>query len=197
MELKTKIIPHNTTQIIPLVVSLEGKTDNNKSIPTDLIVVIDISSSMEGEKLKTVKGTFRYLLEYLSDNDRLAIVIFNSGAARILPLIRMTVEGKFKVLEAVNKITAFGCTDICVGLCHAFHILKCRIYINAVSSIYLLSDGLDQGANPKIQKELLNFDIKDTFSIHAFGFGKDHDPVLMASIADTKDGNFFFIEKLD
>ena len=33
--------------------------------------------------------------------------------------------------------------------------------------------------------------------IHTFGFGRDHDPELMTSIADLTDGNFFFIDKLD
>jgi hypothetical protein len=35
------------------------------------------------------------------------------------------------------------------------------------------------------------------FTIHSFGFGKDHDPKLMNEISKLRDGNFYFIEKLD
>ena len=34
------------------------------------------------------------------------------------------------------------------------------------------------------------------FTLHTFGFGKDHDPKLMKTIADLRDGSFYFIEAL-
>ena len=40
-------------------------------------------------------------------------------------------------------------------------------------------------------------DFNDTFTINSFGFGNDHDPELMNKISQYKDGNFYFVEKLD
>ena len=34
----------------------------------------------------------------------------------------------------------------------------------------------------------------DTYTIHTFGFGKDHDSKLMTDIARLKNGNFYYIE---
>ena len=34
----------------------------------------------------------------------------------------------------------------------------------------------------------------DSFSIHSFGFGRDHDEDLMTNIARVMDGNFIYIE---
>ncbi len=42
-----------------------------------------------------------------------------------------------------------------------------------------------------------NYKIDSEFSISTFGYGRDHDPKLMNDIAKLKDGNFYFIEKLD
>jgi hypothetical protein len=42
----------------------------------------------------------------------------------------------------------------------------------------------------KQEKDLGNF------SIHSFGFGKDHDEKLMTNICSLKDGNFYFIKEL-
>ena len=36
-----------------------------------------------------------------------------------------------------------------------------------------------------------------SFTINCFGFGNDHDSELMTWIADQKDGNFYFIEKVE
>ena len=82
----------------------------------------------------------------------------------------------------------------------AFKTLRDKKYKNNVESVFLLSDGLDGGADVKIT-QTLNSDIKllksSAFSVHTFGYGSDHDPKLMKNIADLRDGNFFFIEKYD
>lgn len=38
---------------------------------------------------------------------------------------------------------------------------------------------------------------KSAYSIHTFGYGSDHDPKLMKNIANFRDGNFFYIDKLE
>ena len=34
---------------------------------------------------------------------------------------------------------------------------------------------------------------EETLTIHSFGFGDDHDPVLMDDIAKLNDGNFYYV----
>ena len=41
------------------------------------------------------------------------------------------------------------------------------------------------------------YEFEDNFTINSFGFGNDHDSALMTEIAALRDGNFYFIEKLD
>jgi hypothetical protein len=82
----------------------------------------------------------------------------------------------------------------------AFKTLREKKFKNNVESVFLLSDGLDSGADARIT-QTLNSDIKllksSAFSVHTFGYGSDHDPKLMKNIADLRDGNFFFIEKYE
>lgn len=56
---------------------------------------------MYGEKLDLLKNTFKYLLEYLSESDRLSIVEFNSWGRRITPLTCMNEYGKTKTLNSL------------------------------------------------------------------------------------------------
>ena len=67
--------------------------------------VIDQSWRMEGEKIKLIKDSFNFLLEFLGNNDRLSIVIFQNFAYRISRLIRTTAENKIKLQELINYIT--------------------------------------------------------------------------------------------
>jgi hypothetical protein len=36
-----------------------------------------------------------------------------------------------------------------------------------------------------------------TFTINCFGFGRDHDEDLLVNVSKLKDGNFYFVDKLD
>jgi hypothetical protein len=43
----------------------------------------------------------------------------------------------------------------------------------------------------------MNLSESETFTIHTFGFGKDHDSKLMTDIAKLKNGNFYYIEQVN
>jgi hypothetical protein len=80
----------------------------------------------------------------------------------------------------------------------AFEVIKNRKTANPVTSIFLLTDGLDGGAFTRIQSSLLGANISEqSFTISCFGFGNDHDEDLLVSIAQIRDGSFYYIEKLD
>jgi hypothetical protein len=79
----------------------------------------------------------------------------------------------------------------------AFRTLKNRKQKNAITSIFLLTDGQDGAATEGTKASLAKHAIPDPFTINCFGFGSDHDGTLMTSISNMKDGNFFYIDKLD
>jgi von Willebrand factor type A domain. len=108
----------------------------------------------------------------------------------------MTKENKDKALKSIELVDADGGTSICEGLKSALSILNDRKQPNSVTSIFLLSDGLDYEAK-NVKNLLRDFTISTTYTIHTFGYGSDHDPKLMTSIADMGDGNFYFVNNFD
>lgn len=57
----------------------------------DLICVIDNSPSMlDAHKLDHAKETLKYMLEFLRDDDHLALVTFNYHSNILLPLTKMS-----------------------------------------------------------------------------------------------------------
>jgi len=200
LRLKKKVVQSNSfsSQTFPMLVSLiaDNLKLNNKA-PLDLVCVIDHSGSMSGEKIELVKESFNYLLKFLGDSDRLSIVIFDDKASRLVPLIRTTEKNKKNILSKLKNVHGDGGTDINLGMTHAFEVLKQRRYMNPVTSIFLLSDGLDSAAQHKVRASLAQYNLSADITINTFGFGNDHDPQLMNDIADLRDGNFYFVEKLD
>jgi hypothetical protein len=98
----------------------------------------------------------------------------------------------------VSKIHAGGGTDINSGLKLALKTIQERKFTNKVTSVFLLSDGQDKGAEYSFKETLedpLNKELP-LFTVHSFGFGIDHDEELMTNICEMKDGIFYFIKEL-
>ncbi|CAD8141053.1 unnamed protein product [Paramecium octaurelia] len=188
-------------QSIPAMVSIitkdiEQYAKNNSSIEAgiDLICVIDKSGSMSGQKIQSVQQSLVQLLNFLSEKDRLCLIVFNGSAQRHTPLKTLTEGNKKYFKAAIAAITAGGSTNIAAGTDIAFQQIQQRKMKNQVTSIFLLSDGQDSGAAQSIQKQKDR--IIDVVTIHSFGYGSDHDADLMSKICKVGQGSFYYIENV-
>ncbi|XP_073125297.1 E3 ubiquitin-protein ligase WAV3-like [Henckelia pumila] len=197
--------------------SISDNGRNFQHAPIDLVTVLDVSGSMHGSKLSLMKSAVHFIIDNLGPSDRLSIVSFADTAQRILPLRRMIDEGRQSAKQAVDWLSARGSTNIVHALKIGVKVLEDRRQQNPVSTIIFLSDGNDTcnyGAfsNPRHELAYLhllpasicpqnrgmeNSGQQTTFPVHTFGFGTDHDPVVMHAIANASGGTFSFIESYE
>lgn len=193
------IKPNEEKNDLPFLISARSADLNKDNLDSnayiDLILVIDHSGSMEGKKIYMVKKSIFQMLEYLREHDRISIVMFDNKAIRLMPLVKNNQKNRELINTAINYIEPDGGTNIHLGVEFAFQILKRRKYRNTVSSIMLLSDGLDDECYPLITESLAKINLLHDFTLHTFGFGADHDPILMSEIAGLKNGSFYYVEK--
>lgn len=64
----------------PTILSTSAESDVITRVPLDLVCVVDQSGSMSGEKITLLKQTLVYIIEQLNEQDRLAIISFNTLA---------------------------------------------------------------------------------------------------------------------
>ena len=74
-----------------------------KMCNADLICVIDISGSMAGTKLDMVKKSIIILIKLMDENDRLALVLFESKAQVLCNLEYMTETKKQEFISKVKS----------------------------------------------------------------------------------------------
>ena len=195
------------SQKLPVLFNIKTKEEdkNNKNVaedyrpPIDLICVIDHSGSMAGAKMDLVRETLKYLVTILSPNDRLCLIIFDDKAEALTGLERVDEKNIPMFTNSISKIKHRGGTNMMLGLNKALEIIKNRKYRNKVTSLFMLSDGLDGvgHVDESFKQSLEKMSIQDVFTVNTFGFGNDHDPEVMRKLATLKDGNFYYIEKLD
>ena len=183
---------------LPVSISVSAKDRNHHhhdSLPIDVVCVIDHSGSMSGEKIDFVKDALKDMLELLHHEDRICFVEFDNRVNRVTPLVRASNSNKKTMMKLINEIEASGGTNIDLGMRKAFKVIKNRRYRNPVTGVFLLSDGLDEGAELRVAKSLAEYNIPDFFVIDCFGLGHEHCPKLMVEIAKLEHGAYYNIEE--
>lgn len=123
--------------------------------PIDLVTVLDVSASTNGARLQMMKRAMRLVISSLCSTDRLSIVAFSATSKRLLPLRRMTTNGRRSARRIVDAIAGVG-QGMCVNdaLKKAAKVLEDRREKNPVATIMLLSEGHDDlGSGPGNQKQ--------------------------------------------
>ena len=161
----------------PFVINISSPqpSEEEKKCNADLICVIDISGSMNGEKIDLVKESLKILVEMMDKNDRLSLILFDNNASILFNLDYMNDNTKKDILKKEKDKTKE----------------------NRVSSIILLSDGCDNYLNDIELAESLKKLTKGlnlSFTLNTFGYGYDHDPKIMNKLANIRDGSFFLVE---
>jgi Mg-chelatase subunit ChlD len=177
-------------------VELQYCNNSTKKTPLDVMCILDVSGSMGGEKIESLKKAVQFVISTLGDQDRLSIVEFNSRATPVHGLARMTESNKAEASRLVNRLHAGGGTNIFHGMDVGWQILSDRRQINGSTSIFLLTDGQDSSSESYCTR--LASTMKEAgCSLMVFGFGADHDSRLMSAIANAGEGDFTYVDTPD
>lgn len=179
---KHKVVHLSTSrsQMLPVLLNIKtqdltAKQLENRS-PIDLICVVDVSGSMMGEKLKLLQNTLLGLKNHLKERDRLCLIQFNTNARRLTPLMLSNKKNWEVFKKVIEGLEADGENTIPGGMDLAFKVLNERKEANPISSIFLLSDGIEDGADVEVTERMNIRKMEDVnFTINTFGFGHDHD----------------------
>lgn len=112
-------------------------------VPLDLVVVIPVSSSMQGLKITLLRDALRFLVQNLGERDRMGLVTFGSSGGGV-PLVGMTTKawtGWTKVLNSIRPVGQKSLrADVVEGANVAMDLLMQRKSNNPIASILLISD---------------------------------------------------------
>lgn len=176
---------------------LAPKPEEQPRVAKDVILVLDQSGSMEGEKFKQAQAALIYILKHLNPEDRFGLVSFSTGVEQFSSRL----AGKERISEAVdwvNRLSARGSTDINRAL------LESIAPADKERPTYLifLTDGLPTVGVMKSDTILANFSAAapKNVRVFSFGVGYDVDTILLDSLSQQNHGLSSYIkpgEKLD
>lgn len=167
-----------------------------KQQPVDLVVVLDRSGSMGGEKIRDARQAVIDLMEMLTPSDRLAIISYANNVETVSPLIHMNRRNLARLVHRVADIRAGGGTNLGGGLQQGINMFLWGRESARQRKIILISDGLaNQGiTDPYALGAMAAGGPEYGFTVSTVGVGYDFNEMLMTSIADYGAGNYYFLE---
>ncbi len=159
--------------------------ETEEVIDKDVILVLDVSGSMEGEKMEQARDALLYVLDHLNQGDRFNIITFSTGVRafsdRPEPLSTLPEARRF-----VEELRPEGSTDINRALLEAIAAADAE----RPTIIIFLTDGLPTSGVVDTPLILNNIDQAATpnLRIFPFGVGDDVDTVLLDSLAQEQRG---------
>ncbi|MGH9424726.1 MAG: YfbK domain-containing protein, partial [Terriglobia bacterium] len=180
-------------------VGLKGREiPQDKRPPSNLVFLIDVSGSMQPpNKLPLIKRGLPLLVEKLTENDRVAIVIYAGASGMVLP--STTCDHKAKILAALENLEAGGSTNGGSGIQLAYDTAIANFIKGGTNRVILATDG-DFNVGVTNQGELTRLIEEEAksgvfLSVLGFGMGNYKDSTL-EKLADKGNGNYAYVDSL-
>ncbi|KAI3836577.1 hypothetical protein MKW92_043267 [Papaver armeniacum] len=169
-----------------VLLEVNGVGSDEGRLGVDLVIILDTGDTMEGSPIKKAKLAVQFLLQKLSNADRLSVVTFNKEADKLCPLRQITDSSRIEIANQVNALEAESGTKISAGLKMALKILNDRTYTKRrLVTIMLISNGIEDD-----ESNAVNIPVGKV-PVHTFGLGSDCDEEVLSIIAKQSNGGTF------
>jgi Ca-activated chloride channel homolog len=158
---------------------------NAAAISKDVILVMDRSGSMDGEKFQQVQQAASFILEHLKTNDRFNLIAFNTQINAYAQSLQSTNRAS-DATQWINQFSALGSTDINSALLVASSMVEA----DRPTYILFLTDGLPTEGEVDNQRILDNLarNAPKNVRLFSFGVGYDVDTFLLDSLSQEHHG---------
>lgn len=170
--------------------------ENAAKKPSLVVVVVDSSGSMGGNKLPAVQNTLQTYINSLGPQDQLALIDFDSDI-RLPVRVDGTPEGRDRGYQFINNLRADGGTRLYDAVLAARNWLQQNRQPEAINAVLILTDGEDSGSRINLQQlktELgqsgFNTDQRLAFFTVGYGNEGEFNPTALKQIAELNGGYY-------
>jgi len=187
----------NEDGFFTLMITPPMHVDESRVIPKDVIIVLDQSGSMFGDKWEQARAAVKFVLDHLNPRDRFNVIVFSTGV-RIYADDLQPLSEVDDAKDWINGLEALGGTDIDGALREAMHMADRER--NTV--VLFLTDGLATEGETNTGAILKNVEAAAPRSVRifAFGVGDDVDTLLLDQLTQMARGASAYVrpyERID
>jgi Ca-activated chloride channel family protein len=180
-----------------LLIAPPSEADADQIVPRDVIVVLDQSGSMFGEKWDQARGAAEFVLDNLNEEDRFNVISFSTGS-RIFAEELQSPQEADEAKDWLQGLEAIGGTEIDAALRQAFEMADDE----RQTVVLFLTDGVPtegETDSSEILEEAME-NAPNNVRLFSFGVGDDVDTFLLDSLANAFRGASAYVrpnERID
>ena len=188
--------PWHTDHKLVRIALQAKKIDVSQRPKANIVFLLDVSGSMdEPNKLPLVKESLRMMIEQLTENDRVAMVVYAGAAGCVLE--STTGDKKDVILGALDRLNAGGSTNGGQGIQLAYEIARDHFVPGGVNRVILCTDG-DFNVGTTNTEELValvaeNAKSKVFLTVLGYGIGNTND-AMMEQISNRGNGVYSIVD---
>ncbi len=173
-----------------LLVTPQVHVDTARRFVKDVILVLDTSGSMQGEKIVQARNALKYVLQQLNPEDRFNVITFSTGIVSYATTLQPASK-RDDAIRFVENIEASGSTDINRALLEAM----ADAGKERPTIVIFLTDGLPTVGETDIQKIISNVGAAtpDNVRLFNFGVGDDVNTVLLDTLGEQHRGTSAYV----
>ncbi len=162
--------------------------------PVDLVLVMDISGSMQGDKINSARTSLIQFVNLLDDRDRLQIILFSSDVLNLTPLSELGPK-RADVLTRIAGVTERGKTRLYDAIYQAYEDLETNGNPRYIQAIVVLSDGDDTDSmyswGQLMDRIQMVGEDGNAIKVFTIAFGADANKSILRQIAETTGAKFY------
>ena len=165
---------------------------NERKKHTNVVLALDVSGSMMGDKLNHARQGALKFLQALGDADNVSLLTFNHEINWLAKQLPIKTERQF-IEKKINSLFASGGTALYDAITDAYQYLQKNPQTNKIAAIVVLSDGQDTSSQLKLDELLKQVQLTEANAILIFpiGYGDDADKTVLKSIANETKTRFY------
>ena len=191
------LVGSEPTVRMELVIGGEArKATSGNHLPTDLVVILDHSGSMGGEKIEHARAAIRELIGRLGPDDRFGLVTYSSGAGIAIEPAKADARAQEGWLATVAGIGPAAGTNMSSGLDLGIDLIERIRQPGRVLCAILISDGLANEGDPSLEGLVgrAGRTARAEYMLTTIGVGADFNEYLMSALADAGTGNYYYLK---
>ncbi len=183
-------------------------------IERDMIMVLDVSGSMQGEKMTQAIDAAHYVVNHLNPNDRFNLIAFSTGVRLWQSELQVVNSSTQRAAnEWIDRLSATGGTDINRSLVEALAQLSQHNHVDIVGReqtagrpayVLFMTDGLptqgERDPEQIIRNALNNLPQGTDLRLFSFGVGYDVNTLLLDTLSEELGGRSSYVrpeERID
>ncbi|HSM55250.1 MAG TPA: VWA domain-containing protein [Candidatus Sulfomarinibacteraceae bacterium] len=156
----------------------------------NLVMLLDVSGSMSGGKMESVRRSAVQFVEQMGDDDYLSIISFSSTPQPLVKHQRVG-DDRQNIINTIQNLQARGDTALYDAIGDGASLLSNTASSETSNALVVLTDGLDTSSFRYNSESAAQALADGDATVFTIAFGNDADEALLERLALRANGNFF------